>query len=80
MLLNQLTNMNTYACIHWGFRCGSVVENPMLMQEMCIPSLCWEAPLKRKWQPIPVFLPGKSHGWRSLAGSNPWDSKELDMV
>ena len=27
---------------------------------------------RRKWQPTPVFLPGKSHGWRSLAGYSPW--------
>ena len=27
---------------------------------------------KRKWQPTPVFLPGKSHGWRSLVGYSPW--------
>ena len=26
---------------------------------------------RRKWQPTPVFLPGKSHGWRSLAGCSP---------
>ena len=26
----------------------------------------------------PVFLPGKSHGWRSLAGYSPWGCKELD--
>ena len=27
-------------------------------------------PWRRKWQSTPVFLPGKSHGQRSLAGSN----------
>ena len=27
-----------------------------------------ETPCPRKWQPTPVFLPGKSHGQRSLAG------------
>ena len=27
---------------------------------------------RRKWQPIPVFLPGKFHGQRSLAGYRPW--------
>ena len=27
---------------------------------------------RRKWQPIPVFLPGKSHGRRSLEGCSPW--------
>ena len=32
---------------------------------------CW----RRKWQPTPVFLPGKSHGWRSLAGCSPWGHK-----
>ena len=28
-------------------------------------------PGERKWQPTPVFLPGKSHGQRSLAGYSP---------
>ena len=28
----------------------------------------WEDPQRRKWQPTPVFLPGKSHGQRNLAG------------
>ena len=27
---------------------------------------------RRKWQPTPVFLPGKSLGQRSLAGHSPW--------
>ena len=27
---------------------------------------------RRKWQPTPVFLPGESHGQRSLVGCNPW--------
>ena len=27
-----------------------------------------------------VFLPGKSHGQRSLVGYNPWGCKELDMT
>ena len=29
-------------------------------------------PWRRKWQPTPVFLPGESHGQRSLAGYSPW--------
>ena len=29
-------------------------------------------PLRRAWQPTPVFLPGESHGQRSLAGYSPW--------
>ena len=27
---------------------------------------------RRPWQPTPVLLPGKSHGWRSLVGCSPW--------
>ena len=34
---------------------------------------------RRQWHPTPVLLPGKSHGWRSLAGCSPWDCEESDM-
>ena len=34
----------------------------------------------RKWQPIPVFLPGKFHGPRSLAGQSPWGCKESETT
>ena len=30
----------------------------------------------RKWQPAPVFLPGKTCGQRNLVGYNPWGHKE----
>ena len=36
--------------------------------------------LRKKWQPTPVLLPGKSHGQRSLVGFSPWDCKELDTT
>ena len=29
-------------------------------------------PWRRKWQPSPVFLPGKSHRQKSLVGYSPW--------
>ena len=32
---------------------------------------------RRIWQPTPVFLPGESHGQRSLGGYGPWGCKEL---
>ena len=32
---------------------------------------------RRKWQPTPVFLPGKSHGQRSLVGYSPWGCKRV---
>ena len=37
-------------------------------------------PWRRKWQPTPVFLPGKFHGQRSLAGYSSWGCKELDTT
>ena len=35
---------------------------------------------RKKWQPTPVFLPGKSCGQRSLVGYSPWAGKELDTT
>ena len=35
---------------------------------------------RRQWQPTPVLLPGKSHGWRSLVGCSPWGHEESDMT
>ena len=37
-------------------------------------------PWRRKWQPTLVFLPGKSHGQRSLAVYSPWGHQELDTT
>ena len=48
-------------CLHicsWpsrGFPDGSVVKNPLAMQETWV----WKIPCRRKWQPTPVILPGK---------------------
>ena len=35
---------------------------------------------RRKWQPTPVPLPGKSDGRRSLVGYSPWGCKESDTT
>ena len=45
-----------------------------------IRSLGREDPLEKEWQPTPVLLPGKSHGWRSVVGYSPWGHKELDTT
>ena len=42
--------------------------------------LGWEDPLEEAWQPTPVFLPGESHGQRSLMGYSLWGRKELDTT
>ena len=51
------------------------------MQEMQVKSLHGENILGRKWQPAPVFLPGKFRGQRSLVGSSDHEErKELDTT
>ena len=47
-----------------------MVKNPTAVQETRVPSLEWKYPLNEKWQLIPVFLPGKFQGQRSLAGDS----------
>ena len=37
-------------------------------------------PWRRGWQPTPLFLPGESHGQRSLVGYSPYGCKELDLA
>ena len=36
-----------------------------------------KTPWRRKWHPTPVFLPGKSHGQRSLEGYSPMGSQRV---
>ena len=50
------------------------------MQETQVQSLGQEDPWRKKWQPTPVILPGKSWGQKSLVGYSPWGLKELDMT
>ena len=47
---------------------------------MQVRSLGHEDPLDEAWQPAPVFLPGESHGQRSLESYSPWGPKELDST
>ena len=49
------------------------------MQEMWVRSL-GHFPWRRKWQPSPVFFPGKFHGQRGLVGSSPWGHRESDVT
>ena len=37
-------------------------------------------PWRREWQPTPVFLPGETHGQRTLVGYSPWGCKELNTT
>ena len=65
----------------WGFPGGSEVKSVCLQcRRPGFNPWVEKIPWRRKWQPIPVFLPGESHGWRSLVGYSPWGHKESDMA
>ena len=51
---------------------AQTVKNLPAMRETRVQSLGGEDPLEEEMQPTPVFLPGKSHGQRNLAGYSPW--------
>ena len=56
-----------------GFPGGSDgKKNLLAMRETWVQSLGWEHPLEEGMASTPVFLPGESHGQRSLAGYSPW--------
>ena len=55
-------------------------QNLSAVQKPQVPPLGQEDTLRREWLPTPVFLPGESHGQRSLAGSSSWDRKESDTT
>ena len=74
--------ISTTVCLV-GFPSGSVVNNSPSVQETqetWVHSLGWEVSLEEKWQPTPVFLPGESHGQRSLVGYSPGGCKESDTT
>ena len=59
---------------------SQTVKNLPTMQEAKVPSLGWENPPgEGNGNPL-QYLPGKSHGQRSMAGYSPWGYKELDMT
>ena len=63
---------------HWGNEDLSNEDLRDYRELSCIDfgKISW----RRKWQPTPVFFPGKSHGRRSLAGYSPGGCKELDRT
>ena len=65
-LLRFLVTQNSRVCL----QCGRPKFNPWVRK----------IPWRRKWQPTPVFLPGKSNGRRRLAGYSPWGRKESDTT
>ena len=61
-------------CDSWGREESDTTERLIWSDLMSI--VYW----RRKWQPTPVPLLGKSHGWRGLVGCSLWGCKQLDMT
>ena len=59
---------------------AQIVKNLPAMQEIQVQFLGWEDLLEKGMITHSVFLPGESHGQRSLMGYSPWGQKELDMT
>ena len=56
------------------------VKNLPTMQETVSDPWIGKIPCRRKWQSVPVFLPGESHAQGSLVGYSPQGHKELDTT
>ena len=65
----------SFSQIFWWLR-----QSLPAVQETWVRSLVRKILWRRKWQRTPGFLPGKSHGWRSLAGHSSWCHKESNMT
>ena len=72
MVFTSITNMK-------GFPGGASGKEPACQcwrhKRHGLDSWVGKIPWRRKWQPTPVFLPGESHGQRSLAGYSPWSHR-----
>ena len=65
----------------YRYQGGAVVKNPPANAGETRHGLrVGKIPWRRKWEPTPVFLPGKSHGQRTLAGYSPWCCQESDRT
>ena len=63
-----------------GFPGGSVVKNLPAVHESRVQNLGQEDSLEKEMATPPVFLPGKFHVQKSLAGYSPCGRKESDTT
>ena len=74
--------MDSKICIELlrGFPGGSALKNPPDKQATGLDPWVGKVPGRRKWQYILLFLPGKSHGQKSLVSYSPQGHKNLDII
>ena len=73
--------------IYWGRETATINSPQNEYSQVKQPQLCtysfkiyFMVHWRRQWQPTPVFLPGKSHGQKSLVGCSPWGCEESDTI
>ena len=59
---------------------AQMVKCPPTMLKTWVRSLGWEDPLEKEMATLQAFLPGESHGQRTLVGYSPWDHKDTAMT
>ena len=55
---------------------AQTAKNLPVTQETWVQSLVGTIPWRRKWQPTPIFLPGKFHVQTTLVSYSPWGCEE----
>ena len=67
--------------LQMGFPCGSAgKESACNAGDLGLIPGWGRSPGEENGNPLQLFLPGKSHGWRSLVGCSPWGRKESDTT
>ena len=66
-------NLPVTPCVSWLPFQGLAFQSPIMKKTSFLS-------VSSRRQPTPVFMPGKSHGPRSLVGYSPWGRKELDTT
>ena len=71
--------------VHFFLVLNHILLASLVEESSCLCRRCgfdpWvrKIPWRRKWQPTPVFLPGKAHRQRSMAGYSPWGHKRVRL-
>ena len=71
---NSILLLFNYFWLPWWF---SSKESACQCRRLRFDPCAGKIPWRREWLPTLVFLPGKSHGQRSLAGYSPWGRKRV---
>ena len=76
----QLKQLSTHTCMEQRWASLLAQSSACQYRRPGFDPRVGKMPWRRKWQPAPVFLPGESHGQRSLLGYSPQHRKESNRT